>query len=169
MEAPADPGAGLVRSAQTLIDAAAQAVEDYARLIEHEVTRRRESELGAARLQADVIMTRAQERSDTYAAAQRARLTALGDERDRLVERLRAQVDSAARHADDAALTRAEIYRVIGKLGRAPLDLNGDGADHVPANGNGARNGGGNGDGASDAPRLAPQSGSPGDAVGRER
>ena len=131
---PSSPGEELVRSAETLIATAQQATEDYARHLEREVARHRDGELGTARERARELIEEALARNDAYAALLRERLDQLSWERDRLVARLREQIASATRHADDAEATRAELYRVIGALGRVELD----GRDGV---GNGDGNG----------------------------
>ena len=124
----------LERSAQVLIDAAEQAVRDYSRHIEREASRHREVAVDDARAESEKLMARALERSDAYAASLRLRLNELSGERDRLVSQLRDELGSAVRYADEARDTRAELYRVIGELGRAPLQFPQDDG----ANGNGA-------------------------------
>ena len=121
------PSDELLRSAETLIAAADQATQDYARHLEREVARHRAVEVAAAEEHARTVMAEALARNDAYAGSLRGRLHELSAQRDRLVARLRGQIDSATRHADEAEATRGELYRVIGELGRLRLDGHRDG------------------------------------------
>ncbi len=107
----------LLRGAEAVIVAAGQASLDYERQVEDEIERHRAAELGAAEAQSRTLLSDAMERNERYAEKLRRRLQKLGGERERLVAELREQTDSVARHADEAALTRSRLYRVIGELG----------------------------------------------------
>ncbi|MGI8713828.1 MAG: MFS transporter [Solirubrobacteraceae bacterium] len=132
---PEAPAEDVVRSADAVIATSEQAALDYGRQVERRIERHRAAQLAAAEAQSRALLEEAMERNDRYAAALRSRLAELGGERERLVTELRDQIDSVARHADQAALTRAQLYRVIGALGALPADANG--ADGEPADGSG--------------------------------
>ena len=76
----------------------------------------------------------------------RRRLEELGGERERLVAELRERTDTVARQADEAAVTRARLYRVIGQLGS--FDADRSTAPAAGGSGNGRRP---NGDGSATA------------------
>ena len=149
------PSDELLRSAETLIATADQATGDYARHLERELARHREVEVAAAEEHARTVMAEALARHDAYAGSLRRRLHELSAQRDRLVARLREQIDSATWHADEAEATRGELYRVIGELGRLRLDGDRDGHRDVGPDATNATNAGNGDGGALDVPRLS--------------
>jgi EmrB/QacA subfamily drug resistance transporter len=131
----------LVQSSEALVLAAEQAAADYAHQVEAQIARHRAAELAAAAEQAERLEAAARARSEEYAALLRRRESELSAERERLVAELRRHVESAIEQADLAVATRAELYRIIGVLGRLDSDLNRNGdSDDESAR---ASNGGG--------------------------
>jgi EmrB/QacA subfamily drug resistance transporter len=100
-----------------LIAAAGQASRDYERQMEVEIDRHRSAEVASAVAQSRALLAEATQRNDHYAQALRHRAVELSAERERLVSRLREQTDSNVGRPDEAAATRAQLYRVIGELG----------------------------------------------------
>jgi hypothetical protein len=90
--------------------------------VEDEIERHRAAELAHAEAQSRVLLSDAMDRSDRYAESLHRRLKELGGERERLVAELREQTDTAVRQADEAAVTRSRLYRVIGQLGSFDAD-----------------------------------------------
>jgi EmrB/QacA subfamily drug resistance transporter len=116
------PGEELVRGAEAVISAAARASTDYERQVEQEIERHRAAELGAAEAQSRTLLSDAMDRNERYAERMRRHLQDLNGQRERLVAELREQTDSVARRADEAARTRARLYRMIGELGSFDAD-----------------------------------------------
>ena len=90
--------------------------------MEDEIARHRAAELARAEAQSRALLVEVMERNDRYAESLRRRLEELGGERERLVAELRERTDTVARQADEAAVTRARLYRVIGQLGSFDAD-----------------------------------------------
>jgi hypothetical protein len=102
------------------------------------------------------LLSEAMDRSDGYAESLRRRLKELGGERERLVAELREQTDTVVRQADEAAATRARLYRVIGQLGSFDADRSTPPA--VEGSGNGGRpNGDRSGTEAPSSPQSTPE------------
>jgi hypothetical protein len=135
--APAPTGTQLLRGAEAVIAASGEAARDYERQVEHEIERHRAAELARAEAQSRALLSEAMERNDRYAQSLRRRLAELGGERERLVAELRKRTDSVLRHADEATVTRARLYRVIGELGSFEAERATPPANEESANGAG--------------------------------
>jgi EmrB/QacA subfamily drug resistance transporter len=154
--APGATGNQLLRGAEAVIAASGEASRDYERQVEDEIERHRAAELAHAEAQSRVLLSDAMDRSDRYAESLRRRLQELGGERERLVAELREQTDTVVRQADEAAVTRSQLYRVIGQLGSFDADRSTPPA--VEGSGNGGRpNGDGSGTEAPSSPRSTPE------------
>ncbi len=111
------PDGELIHSGEVVALAAEQAARDCSRQIELQIERHRTEQLAAAEAQAQDLLAAARARNDEYAVLLRRRGHELSSELERLVVELRGHVGSASRYADEAALTRAALYRAIGELG----------------------------------------------------
>lgn len=136
---PTGDGSGkeTVRGAEAVISAAGQASRDYERRVEYEIERHRAVELAEAEEQSRALLSAAMERNDRFAGSLRQRLQELDSERERLIAQLREQTDSAARQAGEAALTRTQLYRLIGELGFFDADEAHSAAGTSDGSGNG--------------------------------
>ncbi len=135
--APGATGNQLLRGAEAVIAASGEASRDYERQVEDEIERHRAAELARAEAQSRALLSDAMDRNDRYAQSLRRRLEELGGERERLVTELREQTDSVARQADEAAVTRARLYRMIGQLGSFDADRSAPPAADGSGNGRG--------------------------------